>query len=76
MSNFKEVTENISERVKYTLKNARMMLAQTHYNQKQLDKIASLQAVEKLLQEKGIDFNEVVAGDNRVGNVLLWHRIQ
>ena len=52
-----------------------MMLAQSHYNQKQLDKIASRQAVQKLLQEKGIDFNQVVSGDNRVGNVLLWYKV-
>jgi hypothetical protein len=36
--------------VKFTLKNARMMLAQSHYNQKQLDKLPSRLAVDKLLQ--------------------------
>lgn len=71
----KNVLENISERVKFTLKNSRMMLAQSHYSQKVLNKLASRQAVEKLLTEKGIDFNEVVPGDNRVGNILLWEKV-
>jgi hypothetical protein len=75
VNTFKDVLHNISERVKFTLKNSRMMLAQSHYNKKELDKLASRQAVEKLLEEKGIDFNQIVAADNRVGNILVWEKI-
>lgn len=50
-------------------------MAQSHYNQKELNKLPSRLAVDKLLQEKGVDFNELVPADNRVGNVLLWHRV-
>ena len=40
-----EVLENIADRVTYTLKNSRMMLAQTHFSQKELNKIPSKLAV-------------------------------
>ena len=48
--------KNISERISYTLKNSRMMLAQKYYNQKQLNKIPSKIAVEKLNEEKNINY--------------------
>jgi hypothetical protein len=35
----------LSERVKYTLKNSRMMLAQTYFSPKQLNKVPSKKAV-------------------------------
>lgn len=34
-----------------------MMLAQSHFNQKKLDKIPSKKAIEMLLEEKGINFD-------------------
>jgi hypothetical protein len=49
-----------------------MMLAQSHFNQKQLNNVPSNLAVEKLLLEKEIDYNEVVHADNRVGNVIVY----
>lgn len=51
---YKDVLDAVSDRVKYTLKNSRMMLAQTYYSAKELNKVASKQAVEKLLLEKQI----------------------
>ena len=54
---FKDVLDNISDRVVYTLKNSIMMLAQTHFNQKELNHVPSSKAVEKLLVEKQIDYN-------------------
>lgn len=57
VENFKEVKTCISDRVKFTLKNSRMMLAQNYFNQKKLDNVPSKKAVEMLLEEKGIDFN-------------------
>lgn len=51
-----------------------MMLAQTYFSQKELNKIPSKQAVEKLLAEKNIDYNTVVQSDNRVGNVIYFEK--
>ena len=48
------------------------MLAQSHFNQKQLNNIPSNLAVEKLLVEKQIDYNKVVHADNRVGSVIVY----
>lgn len=69
---FGEVLENISERVVFTLKNARLMLVQQYYSQKQLTGIPSRMAIEMLQKEKDIDFNVVISPDNRVGNVLIY----
>lgn len=66
-----DALENISERVEYTLRNSRMMFAQSMYSQKQLHKLSSYQAVAKVLEEKGIDYNTVVRIDNRLGTVLI-----
>lgn len=49
-----------------------MMLAQTYFNQKKLNNVPSKKAVEILKEQKGIDYNEVVNGDNRVGNLLSY----
>lgn len=76
MATYKDVLDNIAERVVYTLKNSRMMLAQTHFNQKQLNNVPSHLAVQKLLEEKEIDYNTVVHADNRVGNVIVYEKIQ
>ncbi len=51
------------------------MLAQTHFNQKELNNIPSSKAVEKLLSEKQIDYNQAVHVDNRVGNVILYEKV-
>jgi len=52
-----------------------MMLAQTHFNQKELNKVPSSKAVEKLWAEKQIDYNLAVHADNRVGNVILYEKV-
>jgi tRNA(His) guanylyltransferase len=65
-----EALENISQRVGFTLKNSRMMFAQSMYSQKQLHKLSSFQAVKMVLDEKGIDFNTKVRVENRIGTVL------
>jgi len=52
-----------------------MMLAQHHFSQKQLNGVPSKEAVEMLLKEKGIDYNEVVAIENRIGSVLVHERV-
>lgn len=69
---FEQVLENLSERVVFTLKNARLMLGQQYYSQKQLLNLPSNVVASKLKDEKGIDFNECVKPDNRVGNILLF----
>lgn len=53
-----------------------MMLAQAHFNQNKLNKVPSKKAVQMLLEQKGIDFNETVEGDNRVGNVLVYQKVE
>ena len=75
-STFDEVKKNFSERILFTMKNSRMMLCQHYYTQKELKNISSLDAVEKLKIEKGIDYNEIVHSDNRVGNVLTLKSIE
>jgi tRNA(His) guanylyltransferase len=66
-----DALKNISERITYTLKNSRMMFAQSHFSAKKLHKLSSKQAIELVLEEKGEDFNIIISPDNRVGNVVI-----
>lgn len=52
-----------------------MMFAQTYFNQKELNNVPSSKAVEKLLAQKQIDYNQAVHADNRVGNVIIYQRV-
>lgn len=67
----KDALQNISERITYTLKNSRMMFAQSHFSAKKLHKLSSNDAIKLVLDEKKIDFYSVVNADNRVGNVII-----
>ena len=67
----RDALQNISERITYTLKNSRMMFAQSHFSAKKLHKLSSNEAVKLVLEEKGIDFYSKINADNRVGNVII-----
>lgn len=71
-----DAIKNISDRIKYTLKNSRMMFAQSYFSQKQLNNISSKVAVEQVLKEKGIDFYNVVVPEIRLGSVLTMEPIE
>jgi tRNA(His) 5'-end guanylyltransferase len=69
---------NIVDRVKYTLKNARMMFAQYHLSPKRLikDKCSSAEAVELVHAEKGINFYETVDVGVRLGTVITYVQVE
>jgi tRNA(His) 5'-end guanylyltransferase len=67
---FKNAIENISERVIYTLKNSRMMFGRHYLSHKQMQGLPSKVVVEKLFNEKNLDFNSLVNVDNRIGNII------
>jgi hypothetical protein len=66
----KDLLLNIGERVSYTLKNSRMMFAQSYFSQKKLHKLSSSQAVQLVLEKIGIDFYQTVSPDIRLGSIL------
>lgn len=69
---------NITDRVKYTLKNARMMFAQYHLSSKRLikEKCSSAEAVELVHTEKGINFYETVDVGVRLGTVITYVQVE
>jgi tRNA(His) guanylyltransferase len=69
-----DLLQNISERVTYTLKNSRMMFAQSYFSPKRLNKISSKQAVQLVLTEKNIDFYKVVSEETRLGTVIVTEK--
>ncbi len=71
----KDALDNISERITYTLKNSRMMFAQSHFSANKLHKLSSNKAIELVLDEKAIDYYQVASTDNRIGSVILTKRI-
>ena len=71
----KDALQNVSERVTYTLKNARMMFAQSYFSPKRLHKLSSKQAVELVQSELNIDFYQVVSPETRVGTVIITEEI-
>jgi tRNA(His) guanylyltransferase len=75
VDSIKDALLNISSRVTYTLKNSRMMFAQSHFSAKKLHKLSSRQAIELVKIEKNIDYYQVISGDNRVGCVIYSEKI-
>ena len=75
VDSIKDALLNISSRVTYTLKNSRMMFAQSHFSAKKLHKLSSRQAIELVKSEKDIDYYQVISGDNRVGCVVYSEKI-
>jgi tRNA(His) guanylyltransferase len=63
--------EYFSQRITYTLKNSKMMFAQNYFSQKKLHKLSSNDAIKLVLDEKKIDFYEVVDADIRIGSVII-----
>ena len=70
----KDALINVSERVTYTLKNSRMMFAQSHFSAKRLHNLSSRQAIELVLSELSIDFYQVVSPETRVGSVIVTEK--
>jgi tRNA(His) guanylyltransferase len=75
LDSIKDTLLNISSRVTYTLKNSRMMFAQSYFSAKKLHKLSSRQAIELVKSEKDIDYYQVISGDNRVGCVVYSEKI-
>lgn len=73
-----DLRANIAERVKYTLKNSRMMFAQYHLSSKRLikEKCSSAEAVELVHAEKGINFYETVDVSVRLGTVITYVQVE
>ena len=58
----------------YTLKNARMMLAQHHLPAKALHGVSSRAAADMVAAAKGIRFEDAVQDAVRIGTYALWDR--
>jgi tRNA(His) 5'-end guanylyltransferase len=71
----KDALANIGERIMHTLKNSRMMFALNYFSAGRLHKLSSNKAIELVLEEKSIDYYQVVSPDNRVGSVILTKRV-
>lgn len=68
--------KNISERITYTIKNSKMMFAQSYFSSKKLFGVNSNDAIKMVKEEKGYDFEEIVNSDNIYGNVLTIEKIK
>jgi tRNA(His) guanylyltransferase len=76
LDTIKDALLNVSERVTYTLKNSRMMFAQSYFSAKRLHKLSSKKAIELVLSELNIDFYRVVSPETRVGTVIVTEEIE
>lgn len=68
-----QVLAALRERQTFTVKNARMMFAQSFCSHKSLQGVASEAAVAKVAVEHGVHFDEAVPVANRMGGFL--HRV-
>lgn len=71
---YNQMLEKISERITYTLKNSKMMFSQSELSHKQLHNLSSTEAINKVLNDKNLNFYELVDSDVRVGCVIVTEK--
>lgn len=70
----KQTQQYLINRRIYTVKNSKMMLAQSYFSENKLKKKSSNEAVEMLLKEKGIDYYTSIEESMRRGVIIYRMR--